>query len=82
VIDLADVSKRYDRDGTTWAVRHASLGVAAGELVAVLGESGSGKTTLLKMINRLIIRMRARSVSRGVMSAPRIRSRCAARSAT
>ncbi|HET7504957.1 MAG TPA: ATP-binding cassette domain-containing protein [Kofleriaceae bacterium] len=54
VIELADVSKRYDRDGTAWAVRHASLAVRAGELVAVLGESGSGKTTLLKMINRLI----------------------------
>jgi osmoprotectant transport system ATP-binding protein len=54
VIDLIDVSKRYDRDGTAWAVQHATLAVAAGELVALLGESGSGKTTLLKMINRLI----------------------------
>jgi osmoprotectant transport system ATP-binding protein len=54
VIDLVDVSKRYGRDGTTWAVQHATLTVAAGELVALLGESGSGKTTLLKMINRLI----------------------------
>jgi len=51
-IELVDVSKRYA--GTTWAVRDASLSVASGELVAVLGESGSGKTTLLKMINRLI----------------------------
>jgi osmoprotectant transport system ATP-binding protein len=54
VIDLTDVSKRYDRDGTMWAVQHATLAVAEGELVALLGESGSGKTTLLKMINRLI----------------------------
>jgi osmoprotectant transport system ATP-binding protein len=53
VIELVDVSKRYDRAGG-WAVRHARFAVAAGELVALLGESGSGKTTLLKMANRLI----------------------------
>jgi osmoprotectant transport system ATP-binding protein len=53
VIELAEVSKRYGREGT-WAVRRASLRVEAGELVALLGESGSGKTTLLKMVNRLI----------------------------
>jgi osmoprotectant transport system ATP-binding protein len=54
VIDLVDVSKRYDRAGAAWAVRDATLTVEAGELVALLGESGSGKTTLLKMVNRLI----------------------------
>jgi osmoprotectant transport system ATP-binding protein len=54
VIELADVSKRYGGDGASWAVRRLSLSVAAGELVALLGESGSGKTTLLKMVNRLI----------------------------
>jgi osmoprotectant transport system ATP-binding protein len=54
VIELADVSKRYDRAAARWAVQRATLAVASGELVALLGESGSGKTTLLKMINRLI----------------------------
>jgi osmoprotectant transport system ATP-binding protein len=54
VIDLLDVSKRYGRDGTPWAVRQVSLTVDDGELVALLGESGTGKTTLLKMVNRLI----------------------------
>jgi osmoprotectant transport system ATP-binding protein len=54
VIRLVQVSKRYDRDATTWAVQRASLDVADGELVALVGESGSGKTTLLKMVNRLI----------------------------
>jgi osmoprotectant transport system ATP-binding protein len=53
MIDLVEVSKRYG-DGTARAVRRASLAVADGELIALLGESGSGKTTLLKMINRLI----------------------------
>jgi len=54
MIELVDVSKRYDRGGALWAVQHATVRVAAGELVALLGESGSGKTTLLKMVNRLI----------------------------
>jgi len=51
MIELDKVAKRY---GEGWAVRGVSLSVAAGELVAVLGESGSGKTTVVKMINRLI----------------------------
>jgi osmoprotectant transport system ATP-binding protein len=54
MIELSDVAKRYDRGRATWAVESASLTVAEGELVALLGESGSGKTTLLKMVNRLI----------------------------
>jgi osmoprotectant transport system ATP-binding protein len=52
MIELVDVSKRYA--GGDWAVRRVTLKIAAGELVAVLGESGSGKTTVVKMINRLI----------------------------
>ena len=51
MIAFEDVSKRFQT--TTWAVRHVSMEIAEGELVAVLGESGSGKTTLVKMVNRL-----------------------------
>jgi osmoprotectant transport system ATP-binding protein len=69
VIEIVEVSKRYDRDGSTWAVQRATLAVADGELVALVGESGSGKTTLLKMVNRLIdpdhgcVRIAGRDVS-------------------
>jgi osmoprotectant transport system ATP-binding protein len=54
VIELIEVSKRHGGPGAPWAVHRLSLTVAAGELVAVLGESGSGKTTLLKLVNRLL----------------------------
>jgi osmoprotectant transport system ATP-binding protein len=51
VIELHDTGKRF---GETWVLRHVTMTVARGELVAVLGESGSGKTTLVKMVNRLL----------------------------
>jgi len=54
VIELLEVSKRHGGPGAPWAVNQLSLAVAAGELVALLGESGSGKTTLLKLVNRLL----------------------------
>jgi putative ABC transport system ATP-binding protein len=49
LIELSDVTKRYDRDG--WpAIADMTLSVAAGEAVAIMGPSGSGKSTLLNLI--------------------------------
>jgi osmoprotectant transport system ATP-binding protein len=52
-IAFRNVEKSYDH-GRTFAVRHLTLGIGAGEFVAIVGTSGSGKTTLLKTINRLV----------------------------
>ena len=49
LVQLSDVTKRYDQDGTP-AVAHVSLAVAPGEALAVMGPSGSGKSTLLNLI--------------------------------
>src|SRR3984957_6740020 len=49
LVQLTDVSKRYDGDGSP-AVAHVSMEVARGESVAIMGPSGSGKSTLLNLI--------------------------------
>jgi putative ABC transport system ATP-binding protein len=48
LIELSEVTKRYTAGGAP-ALDHVSLGVAAGEAVAVMGPSGSGKSTLLNL---------------------------------
>jgi polar amino acid transport system ATP-binding protein len=49
-IEIRNVHKRF---GTVEAVKNASLAVAPGEVVLVIGPSGSGKSTLLRCVNRL-----------------------------
>jgi len=51
-IEFRDVSFKYpNRD--TWALRHVSLKIGAGEKLALVGANGAGKTTFIKLLTRL-----------------------------
>tara|TARA_R110002073_G_scaffold117697_4_gene256332 strand:- start:1232 stop:2002 length:771 start_codon:yes stop_codon:yes gene_type:complete len=54
ILDVQDICKNYGPE--IRAVDSISFSVAAGEIVALVGESGCGKTTTLKCINRLVDR--------------------------
>jgi ATP-binding cassette subfamily B protein len=47
-----DVGFRYE-GADRWAVRHLDLAIAAGEVLALVGENGAGKTTIVKLLARL-----------------------------
>ncbi|WP_250504606.1 ABC transporter ATP-binding protein [Caballeronia sp. AZ7_KS35] len=54
MIDLRNLTKRFESRGAKPVVDDISMTVEEGELCVLLGPSGCGKTTTLKMINRLV----------------------------
>ena len=51
-LELRDVSFRYP-GSDHWALRHLSLTIAPGEVVALCGDNGAGKSTLVNLLLRL-----------------------------
>lgn len=53
LIEMENLTRRFDGPQPVWALRECTFSVAAGEMVAVTGPSGSGKSTLLNCLGLL-----------------------------
>ncbi len=54
MIEIKDVTFRYQSDAATGGVQNITLSVPDGQTVVLCGESGCGKTTITRLINGLI----------------------------
>jgi subfamily B ATP-binding cassette protein HlyB/CyaB len=64
-IQLDQINFRYRPDAAE-VIRNLSLGIAAGEVVGIVGRSGSGKSTLTKLVQRLYLPERGRVLIDGM----------------
>jgi putative ABC transport system ATP-binding protein len=53
MIDVREVTKRFDSQGGVLALNNVDLMVPRGQMVSIVGPSGSGKSTLLNLIGAL-----------------------------
>ena len=51
LLDARDIARRF---GARWVLRGASITVASGEVVGLLGANGSGKSTFLRVLATLL----------------------------
>ena len=64
-VEFDQVHFRYRPDGSE-VLRGISLGVAAGEVIGIVGRSGSGKSTLTRLLQRLYVPERGRVLVDGM----------------
>src|SRR5688572_9517379 len=53
MIELDEVTKRFERQGGVTALNGVSLSIPEGQMVSVVGPSGSGKSTFLNLVGGL-----------------------------
>ena len=63
----SDSSRVHGHKQALWALRDVTFEVAAGEMVALIGDNGCGKTTLLQILSRITLPSSGSAQVRGVL---------------